>query len=124
VVPLIVTCLGWSFFDPDRKHFKASQKAYNKAVKIINDAEGVLVIDSQNRLMDALQLALDEAREVKPEFLREHHPRFEYYFKNRYIKGLDLWITGMKKVDAPAALRGQEYIREYIEWFEKAEIRV
>ena len=116
----LLTVAACSPYSADKRHFLASQQAFNEAIRIVNtagDARRPILAEEGDRITSLLETALAQARLVSDDFLGKFNKDHAFYYRNRYQVGLETWIRGMKDVDLLAALEGQRLTNEYREWF-------
>lgn len=101
-----------------RYHLNKSIEYNNEATKISNQQGSGIINSPENiiKIVEFKEKALEQAKLVDTS---KFNSSFEDNFKNKYIKGLKLFLEGHEERDNKKLLTGQKLIHEWHSWFAK-----
>jgi hypothetical protein len=89
----------------------------NQATLILNRNGSNLSADEMQNIVRLKKMALEEARLVDVESLNKQHDDFGNQWRDKYIKGLDMFIQGVENSDGVKLLQGQALLEEWGHWY-------
>lgn len=105
---------------PDATHFSNSKKAFDEALIIVDEVGDVskLPIDLKAKFADLLRLAINEANQVQPPYLKEAHINYPNMYKNKYIHGMSVMLQGIETDNTALVLSGAFECNEFADWIQ------
>ena len=103
------------------QHFTESINYANEATRLRNKGGPYEFMDPEDsgKMLEFMKKALEEARLVNTEILNRRYPDFGNYYRDKFIKGLELFIEGSEENDNIKLLAGQRLDDEWEVWYEQ-----
>ncbi len=102
------------------KHFKTSINLKNESTQMNNrlgDASITMDDELLQEIIDKNEQALEEAKKVDIGFLNNRLNGFGDHYKNEFIDGLELMVSGFKNDDQEMFIKGQVLLDNWGEWY-------
>lgn len=98
-------------------HLRLSYNSYIKSIEILNNSnEEIYYFEEIDEYQGLIQKSLSEGRLVKNSTLRNVHKDYQKYFKDFYLKGLELQIQGIEQSKPKKLIDGQELVNTFNQW--------
>lgn len=115
-------------FEDDRSAFVDSVIALNKARDLSQppaDFKGVtfdLSEDVESEMFSLTEKGINLGRKVSDDFLDYLHPELRVMYRQKLIKGAEMWLEGTKSSEQLSGvgkqISGSKLGKEWIDWFE------
>lgn len=122
LVLIIVTSIfiflgvGCGITDNNPEYLSNSINYSNQASEIINSDSQEINMD---KLLNLKTLALEEAKKVDIDKLNNHYDDFGNQWRDNYIVGLELFVSGIQEEDNEKSIRGQLLLDDWGDWYAK-----
>lgn len=99
------------------EHITKSIDFSNQATAIMNRDGTKLEAQEMKQVINFEKSALNEARLVDINALNKHYDNFGDNWRDKYIKGLELFIEGIEENNNEKSLSGQVLLDKYYTWY-------
>ncbi len=98
-------------------HLRRSYNYCNESIEILNNSdEEIYYFEEIEEYHGLIQKSLTEGELVQLHYLREIHVDYRKYFRDYYLKGLELQIEGIEHSNFKKLIRGQELVDTFYKW--------
>jgi hypothetical protein len=106
--------------DVNSQQFYLALEISQKATKLINEGgAGIVRQEEMDSIINYEKQALEIGKEVNIDELDKKYPELGSNFNNNFLKGIALYVDGMKTGNASKAIEGQSLKSEWDSWYIK-----
>jgi len=101
--------------------FAETIRMYNRAFELVSNRGGTVVYkvehETHKKHLNLLEKCLDLARDLPDESLAELHEDLPTHYREKFVHGLDIYISSFEQEDREAHMQGQLLMQEFGEWY-------